>query len=178
MKSAKSQSEIMRFRSLLWLLAEMLVVSSATHAEGNCPPGYYPMAPPGQQGPQGCAPIPGYNQDSAVPAASGSQWVSRWGAIATDEPNGVLGAAINMSSKKKAEKAALADCKAKGGSKCKLETWYSNGCAALVVGDKLYNVGSAATEDEAVKSGMNTCAAATTNCHVYYSDCSPPEQVR
>jgi hypothetical protein len=177
MKSIYREGMIIRVAVFLLLLVSLVSLSFVTHAEGGCPPGYYPTTPPGQQGPQGCAPIP--DESQAQGQSAGPRWVSRWGAIATDEPNGVLGAVTNMPSKRKAGNAALADCKTKGGSKCKLETSYSNGCAALVVGEKVYNVGSAATENEAIQSGMKICSAAGDGgCHVYYSACSPPEQIQ
>lgn len=48
---------------LCLILGVFLLPPGAAHAEGGCPDGSYPIgAPAGQQGPQGCAPIPGYQQ--------------------------------------------------------------------------------------------------------------------
>jgi hypothetical protein len=67
-----------------------------------------------------------------------------------------------------AERAAINDCKNKGGASCKLETWYSNGCVALVVGKKVYNVRTGATLDAAVDSGVKTCSKDSRNCRVLF----------
>jgi hypothetical protein len=171
-------------RTYRWLLFGLLMLlGGVVHAEGNCPPGYYPIgAPPGQGGPQGCAPIPGDNnnqqQAQPQPPPPPPQWASQWGAIATDGPGGHLGVATNLSSKSEAEQVAMADCQAKGGTNCKIETWYSNGCAAMVVGDSGHNSNNAATLDEATQLGMKTCSASDTNCHVYYSACSLPVRIQ
>lgn len=169
-------------RSYRWLLAGILLLAGReVHAEGNCPPGYYPIgAPLGQGGPQSCAPIPEYNNNQGQPQARRPppQWESRWMAIATDAVKGSLGTSINMSSQNEAEQAAIVDCQAKGGTQCKIDVSYGNGCAAMVVGDTGYNVHGAATLAEATGLAMKTCTAATSNCHVYYSACSPPVQVQ
>lgn len=166
-----------------WLLFGLLLLASVVHAEGNCPSGYYPIgAPPGQGGPQGCAPIPGYNnsqqQAQSQPLPPPPQWASRWGAIATDGPKGSLGTASGLSSKGDAERVALDDCSAKGGTQCKVDIAYDNECAAVVVGDGGYNTPAAATVDKAVEIGMKTCSTTTTNCHVYYSACSLPVRIQ
>jgi hypothetical protein len=75
--------------------------------------------------------------------------VSRWGAIATYAPNGILGVATDQASKSEAEQVALLDCKLKGGPICKIEAAYDNECVAVVVGDKGYNVNTDTTVDAA-----------------------------
>jgi len=176
---------IIQLCALIFLLSLKIVV----HAEGNCPPGYYPTTPPGAPS-QGCAPIPGYNDQQsstqqsgppqmASPSPPSEHWESRWGAIATDEPHGVFGAVTGMYDKQSAERAALADCKAKGGINCKLEVSYVNGCAALTVSSTGYNVGADATLDIITAKGMKTCVSAgASNCHIYYSACSPAVRVQ
>jgi hypothetical protein len=168
------------FRLLLFGL--LLLLGGGVHAEGNCPPGYYPIgAPQGQGGPQGCAPIPGddNNQQQAQPQPPPPKWASRWGAIATYEPNGSLGTAANMPSQNSAEQAALADCQAKHGATCRVQLSYRNQCAVMVVSDKGYNVNSAATSDQAAQNGMQTCnKSGDPNCHIYYSACSLPVRVQ
>lgn len=173
----------MTYRRWLWL-GFFLLLGNVAYAEGNCPPGYYPIgAPSGQGGPQSCAPIPGYNNtQQPTPSheeAPPRQWASKWGAIATDKAKGVLGAVTGLSSKSQAQQAALTECLAKGGSPCKLEIAYDNECAAVVVGDNGYNVGADATLDKVVTLGMKTCTdAKNNNCHVYYSACSFPIQIK
>lgn len=132
----------------------------------------------------GLAPVPLCQSSNGVGGTTDAQapalhWESRWGAIATDEPHGVLGSVTNMSSRRDAEKAAMEDCKAKGGENCKLETWYSNGCAALILGDNFYNVTAGTSIAQAIEEGMKTCSAkGQTGCHVYFKACSPPAPVR
>ena len=134
----------------------------------------------GQCIPPDAAGMPSYqNQQQAQPQQPPARWESRWGAIATDGPGGHLGAAVDLSTRDQAEQTALADCQAKGGSQCKIETWYSNGCAAMVVGDKAHTSNNAATLDESIRIGMKTCAnGGDTNCHVYYSACSKPVRIQ
>jgi hypothetical protein len=43
-------------------------------------------------------------------------WADRWGAIATDNSTGSLGASIGMTAKRKAQRQALEDCRSKGGA--------------------------------------------------------------
>lgn len=118
---------------LISLLLGSLILHSLAHADGNCPPGYYPI---GGQDVQGCAPLPGYDQQSPQARTAPPQWESRWGAIATDDDKGVIGSAANMQEKEQAEQTALNDCKAKGGTECELAKWYSNGCVAMIIGKK------------------------------------------
>ena len=116
---------------------------------------------------------------SPAPQAPPPQWESRWGAVATDVPRGTVGASANMLSRQAAERSAMADCSAKDGKNCKLETWYSNGCVVLVAGDGGYNVTAEATLNEATGLGMKFCTdAKRTNCRVYYSACSPSVRIQ
>lgn len=165
------------------LLFGLLLLSGVTHAEGNCPEGYYPIGgESGQAGPQGCAPIPGYNQQQGqqqAPQTPPPRWADRWGAIATFEPNGSLGTVTDMSDQQSAEQAALASCQSKHGSTCKIQLSYRNQCAAMVVSDKGYNVTPAVTVNEAVEKGMKICTGSgDPNCHVYYSACSLPQRIQ
>ena len=158
-------------RALLLMIAGLLW-NGLAHAEGNCPPGQYPV---GGQGWQGCNPIPGYGNQRQAPQQPAPRWESRWGAIGTDGPNDALGVATDMRSKREALQAAMHGCQSKGGVNCKIDVTYDNQCAAIVVGDGAYNVGNAATVDIAVASGMKTCRdGGLTNCHAYYTACSLP----
>ncbi|MEP6898066.1 MAG: DUF4189 domain-containing protein [Rhodanobacter sp.] len=159
----------------------VLLLTGVAHAEGECPPGMFPTNPPGAQGPVGCAPIPGYNnnQRQAQPQLPSPQWARRWGSIATDSINGSLGTTVGQSSQREAEQSAMADCLKKGGVQCKIQTTYDNECAAMILGDKEFNVGTAANLDKAVQLGIKVCTdAGDTNCHVYYSACSLPVQIQ
>jgi len=178
---------ITQFCLLMFLLSLGIVV----HAEGNCPPGYYPTTPPGAPS-QGCAPIPGYNDQQSSPQQSGppqmaspspsvppSRWEDRWGAVAFDEAiAGSMGMVVDMLSQEQAKRAAVADCQAKGGRQCEIELVYSNGCAAVVAGDKLHNASARETINEAIRVGMKRCSAADVHCRVYYTMCSPAVRVQ
>jgi hypothetical protein len=165
-------------KTCYWFLFVLLMpLCSVVHAQTACPPGMEEYG----------AGVCGYSQSEEPaqqarpqqPALPPPQWATRWGAIATDSPKGVLGAVVNVSSKSEAQQAAMADCKAKGGTKCKVDIAYDNECAAVVVGDGGYNVGSDATTDKASQLGMNVCTkAGRTNCHVYYSACSLPIRIQ
>lgn len=166
---------------LRWLLAGLLsLIIGAVHAEGGCPEGYYPIgAAQGQQGPQGCAPIPGNSQQQTQALQPSTHWVSQWGAVASYAPTGILGASINLPNQDSAENAAISDCQSKGGLNCKIEAAYTNGCAVVAVGDKGYNVTTKASLNEAIHSSMKTCISEGGNgCHVYYSACSLPVQAQ
>lgn len=149
-----------------------LLFCAVSHAQTACPPGMEEYG----------AGVCGYSQSEQpaqqvppqqAPREPPPKWLNLWGAIATDGPGGHLGTAVNMSSRDVAEQSALADCRTKGGSNCKLENTYGNACAAMIVGDTGHNSNSAATLDDAIKLGIKTCSkAGDTNCHVYYSACS------
>jgi hypothetical protein len=173
----------MKRRTWLFILmmGSLLLLSGITHAEGECPPGMFPTNPSGTQGPVGCAPIPGYEQQQGqqqTRQAPPPQWASRWGAIATDAIKGILGTSTDVASKDEAEQRALTECQTKGGMQCKLQNSYSNACVAMITGSKIFNVGSDADLNRAVQSGMKKCTAADTNCHVYYSACSLPQRLQ
>jgi hypothetical protein len=106
------------------------------------------------------------------------QWINYWGAIVTDPVKSILGTAVNMASESQAEQAAFADCKAKGGTACKLDIAYLNKCAAMVAGATGYNTKAGATVDDAIQAAMTVCSAATSNCHAYYTACSLPVRVQ
>ena len=171
----------MKSTSLQWLLIGLLIsTTNGVQAEGNCPPGYYPIgASQGQQGPQSCAPILNYNYEQQAPKHPPPQWIDQWGAIATYEPNGSFGATTNKSSQDSAENTAMAICRSQHGSTCRLELSYRNQCAALVASDKGYNTNVAPTANEAIQKGIRICNdAGNPNCFAYYSACSLPKRTQ
>jgi hypothetical protein len=161
------------------LFGLLLLATGFVHAEGVCPPGMFPTNPPGAQGPVGCAPIPGYNnQQQSQFGPPPPQWESRWGAIATDFSHSAAGASIDQPDGGAAEKAALAECKANGGSDCKIELQYGNGCAALAVGRAGHNAKAGLTIDLAKQAAMKVCNAEDSHCFIYYTACSLPVRVQ
>lgn len=158
----------------LALLLGLLALQSVAHAQG-CPSGTYPWS---GNGVFTCLPDSNYNQQQQQPSQNGApktpsaQWESRWGAIATDEAKGIVGSSTGLKKEKQAVDSAIANCKSKGGTDCKFAVSYANGCGAMVVGDKQFNVNRASTEQEAIQMSMRTCNAQDTNCHVYFTSCS------
>lgn len=153
-----------------------LVVHVRAHAEGGCPPGQYPQQ---GQGWQTCVPIPGADQGTTQPTTNPGRWQVSWGALATYEPGGVLGEATGLGSKSEAERAALSDCKAKGGTSCKLEVSYQNACAALAGSATGYVVVSDPDLPAAESDALSTCSrAGYPNCHISYTACSKAKVVQ
>lgn len=170
--------------TLRWMFVVALFLQvGALRAEGGCPPGYYPIgAPQGQQGPQGCAPIPGGDSGSLsepppppprpVPPL---EWKPDWGAVAVDEEHGTLGSAIEAPTEDEAKDGALKDCRSKGGVACHLVTSYENGCVALAASHTGWAVEAAATEIEAEVNAISACARiGHKKCSVQFKNCSRP----
>ncbi|WP_266169273.1 DUF4189 domain-containing protein [Dyella subtropica] len=162
---------------LLSLLLGITMSYAPAHAEGGCPPGQIPYSGTDIGS---CGPIPGYNQQQQpqAPAVPPPRWESRWGAIATDEPHGIVGASRNGLSEKAAKHDAIADCKSKGGVTCTMQISYSNGCGVLLVGDKTFNLNAGSTETIAVQKAMDVCKAGNASCQVYFTSCSPAQRVQ
>ncbi|WP_080104328.1 DUF4189 domain-containing protein [Stenotrophomonas maltophilia] len=129
-------------------------------AEGNCPPGFYPV---GGRGVQGCAPIPVAGtgggaagrytgKPSHRPVAQNvgrdcdrrtrrywcvqAEAQHRWGAIAEDKKPATggsmaTGVSVSQKSKRAAEAAAIDGCVRRGGSKCEIRLSYHDQCAAI-----------------------------------------------
>ncbi|PKH72960.1 hypothetical protein CXF96_13295 [Stenotrophomonas sp. Betaine-02u-21] len=173
-------------RTVLVLLGvlgfQALLSPLAANAEGNCPPGHYPI---GGQGVQGCAPIPGAaaSQQRAVPqpAAPTSRWGTRWGAVAASDSTSDAGAAAGRRAKAAAISDAMADCRRNGAPDCKIMAEYSNQCFAWVSpdggdGKGLGGLGEGMTPELALKKAMSYCDNPRGNgCKVAYSACSLPE---
>lgn len=156
----------------LGLLA--FLASSELRAEGGCPSG---MIPHTGSSTNSCGPIPpGYYGDQEDRPRA--RWAKRWGAIAADPAAPSLGFSTGHGSKRSAEKAALSDCRAKGGTQCLVDLSYYNQCAALVVGDKRFNAAHAATVEAAIDLGTRTCEEASAGCRVFYTNCSYAERVQ
>ncbi|MBL0896970.1 DUF4189 domain-containing protein, partial [Pectobacterium atrosepticum] len=146
------------------------------HAEGNCPPGSYPI---GGGATAGCAPIPGNGSgQQQAPSAPEPVWEDRWGAIAFDGPKFILGASAEFPSEQAAKSAALNHCKVKGGDNCQIEISYVNGCTAFTIGERNYYRGAMATLHQAVADGLKKCNETDKKCETYYSACSPPVRIR
>ncbi|NUO74953.1 MAG: DUF4189 domain-containing protein [Lysobacter sp.] len=161
----------------LALFAGLMV--NGARAEQGCPSGFTPNAAgtPGAQ----CIPIGGLNGSGDGGGYSqdpGPQWASRWGAIAIDNASGKTGLAGSMSSKRKAEKGALAQCKEKGGANCQVKLAYRNQCGVVAWGEGNMTTAHAPTVADASKLAVGECERSVSKCEVFFSDCSYAERVQ
>lgn len=156
------------------------LIAFGAHAEGGCPAGYYPIgAQQGQQGPQGCAPIPNYDKQQTRDQLPHVRWQKKWGAIARDSSTGLLGAAEDQPSEQQARDAAGADCHNKTGTACEVISSYGNTCAALVSGNSGYAIALDNLEDGAAQKATSMCVdGGARGCHVQYSGCSLPLRIQ
>lgn len=112
-------------------------------------------------------------------ARASEAMTDRWGALATDPANSILGGVTGLSSQEAATQAALQACKAKGGVTCKLEFVQRNQCGALVVGDRGYATGVGVTPEIAAEQAIGVCRKdGDYTCEVYYSACSFPSRAQ
>ena len=157
---------------LMTLLA--LGLPSTVLAQG-CPHGYMPLGG-GQAGWSGCAPVVSANQPAPDP---GPQWASRWGAIAADNTTMSVASVAEMSSKRKAQKAALKKCRQSGGTRaCQVLLTYDNQCGVFVAGSTYATTYTAPDVETASSGAMKSCGDKTTNCAVMIADCSYPQRIR
>jgi Domain of unknown function (DUF4189) len=165
----------MLVKAYLILLSTLLLLSPKLgHAQVGCPPGYYPIGG-GNAGWVDCAPL---NTPDQTPTNPGPQWETRWGAIAIDGGAGKFGGVDNMSSKRRAEKAALKECKDFGGRKCRVSLAYYNQCGVLASGDNEIISQGAPELESAEKMALDACRQKTSNCKLFYSGCSYPKRIR
>lgn len=167
-----------RWLCSLVLLAAGLVVGNAS-AEQGCGDGYIPTTTP--QGVQ-CMPIPGLYRTPADspsdPVPEGPRFVNRWGAIAVDSATGKTGVVGSMSTRKKAEKGALAQCKSKGGGSCQVKISYANQCGVIAWGNNQIATASATSVEAASEQALAICKRqAGSECEIFFSDCSLPERI-
>ncbi|WP_082751346.1 DUF4189 domain-containing protein [Burkholderia sp. MSMB1459WGS] len=147
-----------------------------SHAQISCPPGT--IAYGTDQSTSVCGPAPRQARGNSQQQQAPVRWESRWGAIATDGKVGALGTSMGLETQQAAERAAMADCAAKGGPHCEIEVSFSNGCGAMVVGQTTHNSNYGTTLDEATAKALKTCNAADRGCRVFYSGCSLPRAIQ
>ncbi|WP_434032052.1 DUF4189 domain-containing protein [[Pseudomonas] boreopolis] len=148
--------------------------SGAARAQLVCGPGTTPN-PAGSGGPVPCIPIS--DNSGSNSSGPGGHWATRWGAFASDTKSGAIGVATGLASKGKAEKAAIADCRGKGGSDCRTLLAYYNQCAAVAWGDGALQASSAARKEEAEERALGLCARNGKSCEIFFSECSFAELV-
>lgn len=164
-------------KGLKFLLGTFFLVASGwAHAEQGCPDGFIPNA----AGTPGVACVPGQapNWGGGAPRAPEVRWAKRWGAFASDSQSGAVGSAAGLSSKSKAEKAAISHCRSKGGTDCRPLLSYHNQCGAVAWGDGNIQASSAASKEEASSRALSFCGAKSKNCEIFFSECSFAERVQ
>lgn len=166
-------------RSCLLLLVLLFV--GIARAEQGCPDGLYPG---GAASAQICIPMPGYGingNSSNTPQAAEPRWMTRWGALALDVTSAggsKLGRAEGLGSKRKAEAAAIADCRARGGQSCVVAHAYYDQCVAVAWGDARPAIVSAVNSQVASAMALEKCNGSDANCDMYYTGCSYPERAQ
>lgn len=160
----------------------MLGAVESANAEGNCPPGMYPI---GGQGVQGCAPIPGGAATAANPAAPAparplGEWVKTWGAIAVSRATSDAGVSTGLRSKSAAEKEALSKCRMSGARDCSINMTYFNQCVSWAIpsgrsGGGQSGIGSGPTPESALQTARSLCKNDRQGpCDEVYADCTKP----
>lgn len=169
-----------RARFFLCALVLSCAFSLDAAAEGNCPPGMFPIHSPGVMG---CAPM-GPTQ-AAKPPVNQPRWIQRWGALVTDQAaTGINGVSNLRSSQADAIAIAMERCVSGGGKKCKLISAYANACIHVArpfkngVPQPGRPVSAAGSDREARREALETCASINgPGCEVEYSACSLPVRV-
>lgn len=178
---------VMRFIIIIILFFECALAFCNAHAEGRCPPGYYPV---GGQGVDGCAPIYGaQSQDTGQQQAAATSyvppvrmrghWAARWGAIAGDDGRaGSFGYSFGEIDRDRAEASAIASCEGGGGTGCTTAFVFENQCAAMsqpekTAGRAIIRFSTGTTLAEAKKNAIDGCEEKNrTSCIIFISACS------
>lgn len=161
------------------LICMLLFVSASSLAEQGCPDGFIPNA----AGTPGVPCVAGQSNDWSVQKKPTSRWVKRWGAFTSDSVTSKVGVASGASSKGKAEREAVADCKRRGGSRCEVLLSFVNQCGAIAWGERpgasgVLSAVSAASEEQAKEDALRQCSLKSKSCEIFLSECSFAELVR
>ncbi|MBS0342948.1 MAG: DUF4189 domain-containing protein [Proteobacteria bacterium] len=155
-----------------FILSGLLAASPVAHAEGGCPPGMTPFQFAPNQ-PRSCAPAPNYGGGQVQQRPE--IWLNRWGAIALDRDRNAVGTAVGMMDGESAVRAAVADCKAKGGEQCLESKPFVNGCGVVTLGADSSYVAYSATVDRANYLASEQCRQnGDHDCRFLISACAAP----
>jgi hypothetical protein len=162
-----------KYFRILCLGAFLVSAHSFLSLAQSCPIGTYPVGG-GSAGWEGCVP---YN-DSEPVQPSGPEWRKQWIAIAMGE--GSYGVSVDQSSKRKAEKEALAKCRKSGKGKCSLAGVTYNQCVATANGGGFGMNYAAPTIKQAEEGALRDCREKIENasCSIYFSHCSYSVRLR
>jgi hypothetical protein len=160
--------------AFLFRILVCMLISGASIAQTACPQGV--AAGSAQCGPSSMV----EPTSSGVPTSPAPiiKWADSWGAIAIDDVRGEAGIVTDLPSKRKAKKAAIAECRRRGGEKCSVTRVFVNQCAAVVANSEMSSSVNAPSVEEAIATGMRRCSeSGTADCHVYWSGCSMAKRV-
>ncbi|CAD7385014.1 DUF4189 domain-containing protein [Xanthomonas arboricola] len=169
--------------TLLGLGSFICAFCSHAAAEGNCPPGQFPI---GGQGAISCAPMP--QSGSAMPQEPRplGKWIKTWGAIAlgTIDSTPYYGVPTGALSESEAKQQSLERCAKLGANNCRVTLTYQNQCAAIgepqVDGkpnpDGLVQFTGRSTKAKASEDALHQCEKRNPGmqCKVIYQECSEP----
>lgn len=84
-----------------------------------------------------------------------------------------------METYRQAQKAAIKDCKSKGGRGCDIEVTYSNACIGMAVGENAkFGTARGQTEDQSLFFAQKFCELnGGVKCQAYYTECSFADRV-
>lgn len=169
--------------TLLSLVLLIYTFCDYATAEGNCPPGQFPI---GGQGAVACAPMP--QSGSATPQESRplGKWIKTWGAIALGTVNSspFYGVPTGALSESEAKQQSLERCAKLGPNNCRVTLTYQNQCAAIgepqINGkpnpDGLIQFIGRSSKEKAAEDALTQCKKRNPEmqCKVIYEECSEP----
>ena len=157
-----------------------LLLGNTALAEGNCPPGYFPI---GGQGVQGCAPMGGSSGQGSAglpppPPSPTGEWIKTWGALAKSRDSDLVGASNGERTKALAERVAVERCSAEGASDCRVNFTYMNQCMAYAIpvsGRGMAMLSKGPSRKDAHAEALKHCRDDSgAKCDITYSACSEP----
>jgi hypothetical protein len=169
-----ASSNVLRFGSVLMVLATSMSVVAQT----ACPVG----VPPGDPR---CGPSPSWHpgqpQNDAVTTSPQPRVVERWevfddrfGAVALDE-SGAFGMSSGATSREQAVADALAQCGARGGRQCEVVNEARNLCTTFAWGGGIADADNGEDVDASQRNALMGCAkGGGKGCEVIETACSLP----
>lgn len=126
----------------------------------------------GQSSTYSCTTRSGYCSGKCLMEGGGVP--SLYGAIAYSDRTGAFGYSYKHGSRRQAEAEARGQCANKGGTNCKIATWYVNSCGALAKsGHGPWGVGQKNSEQAAQRQAQAFCKQhGGRDCSVVFTGCS------
>jgi hypothetical protein len=167
-------------RILSFLFASLILSGTGVGTAFACPAGTIPN-PIGAGGQPECIPGENHQNWGGNGGSSEPSYARRWGAFASDPVNSKVGLSTGLSSKRKAEKEAMAHCRSKGGVDCKVLISYYNQCAAVAWGPDSNGKGDlvsahAPQKGQAEELAIGECSKTSSSCKVFFAECSYAER--